>query len=228
MNGDAQARDLPAPPGVQAPITIVISDGHEMVRAGLCLLLAREPDLAVVADVPDATGAGQALAEHDARVLVLDLGLPGGASLTAVPALRESHPGTAIVVVALRRDPELAREALGLGVSALVVKSAPAAELIRAIRLAAAGRTYASPELGARLAADSGPRPSADASALELSPRELEVLKLIARGHTNAEIADQLCLSVRTVESHRARIQRKLGRTSRAELVAHARGLGLV
>jgi len=227
VNGDAQVRDVPAPTGVQAPITIVISDGHEMVRTGLCLLLAREPDLTVVADVPDAAGAAHALAEHEPRVLVLDLGLPGPASLAAVPELRESHPGTAIVVVALSSDPELAREALGLGASAFVVKSAPAAELIGAIRLAAAGRTYLGPELGARLAMNSGRRPITDASARELSRRELEVLKLIARGHTNAEIANRLYLSVRTVESHRARIRRKLGRASRAELVAHARGLGL-
>ncbi len=110
-----------------------------------------------------------------------------------------------------------------------MVKSAPGAELIGAIRLAAAGRTYLSPELGARLAIDSSRRHRADESAgRELSRREVEVLKLIARGHTNAEIADQLYLSVRTVESHRARIQQKLGRSGRAELVAHARGLGLI
>lgn len=229
MNGDAQARDVTAQTGSNEPITIVISDGQEMVRAGLCLLIAREPDLVIVADVPDGASAARALAEHDARVLVFDLGLPGRASLAAVSDLRESHPDAAIVVIAPQSDPELAREALGLGASAFVVKAAPGTELIGAIRLAAAGRTHLSPELGARLATARGRRSSSDASvARELSLRELEVLKLIARGHTNAEIANQLYLSVRTVESHRARIQRKLGRTGRAELVAHARGLGLV
>lgn len=213
----------------EPPIAVVISDGHEMVRAGLCLLLAREPDLVIVSDVSDATAAGRAVADHDAGVLVLDLGLPGPASLAAVPGLRESHPGTAIVVLALQSDPELAREAFGLGARAFVVKSAPGAELVAAIRLAAAGRTYLSPELEARLAIDDGRhRGAGEPTGGELSRRELEVLKLIARGHTNAEIANQLYLSVRTIESHRARIQRKLGRTGRAELVAHARGLGLI
>ncbi len=229
MSGGAEIRDRTAPTGDREPIRIVISDGHEMVRAGLCLLLAREPDLTVAFDVPDAAAAAGVLAAHHADVLVFDLGLAGAASLAIVPALRESHPGTAIVVLALQSDPKLAREALALGVSAFVVKSAPAQELIGAVRLAAAGRTYLSPELGARLAIDSGRRPSRDESAGRgLSRRELEVLKLIARGHTNAEMANQLYLSVRTVESHRAHIQQKLGRTGRAELVAHARGLGLV
>jgi two-component system response regulator NreC len=210
-------------------ITIVVSDGQEMVRTGLCLLLAREPDLVIVADVSDGAAAASALTAFDPDVLVLDLGLRGPASLAAVPELREAHPRCAIVVLALQGDPELARETLGLGASAFVVKSAPGAELIGAIRLVAAGRTYLSPELGAQPAIDRNRRHGPDGpGGRELSRRELEVLKLIGRGHTNAEIANQLYLSVRTVESHRARIQQKLGRTGRAELVAHARGLGLI
>ena len=135
--------------GWQDQITIVVSDGQEMVRTGLCLLLAREPDLIVVADVRDAGAAAGAIDAHDPDVLVLDLGLRGPASLTVVPELREAHPGCAIVVLAMPGDPELARETLGLGASAFVLKSAPGDELIGAIRLAAAGRTYLSPELGA-------------------------------------------------------------------------------
>lgn len=220
-DGGAQA-------GWEDRITIAISDGQEMVRAGLCLLLDREPDLVIVADVSDTAAAGRALTARDPDVLVLDLGPRGPASLTAVPELRAAHPRCAIVVLAPQGDPELARETLGLGASAFVLKSAPGAELIGAIRLAAAGRTFLSPELGAQLAVD-GSRPGRDEPAgRELSRRELEVLKLIGRGHTNAEIANQLYLSVRTVESHRARIQQKLGRSGRAELVAHARGLGLI
>ncbi|MDQ2896733.1 MAG: response regulator transcription factor, partial [Actinomycetota bacterium] len=136
MSEDPVVRDGTAPTGGSEPIRIVISDGHEMVRAGLCLLLAREPDLTVAFDVPDAAAAARVLAAHHADVLVFDLGLPGAASLAVVPALRESHPGMAVVVLALQSDPKLAREALNLGVSAFVVKSAPAQELIGAIRLA--------------------------------------------------------------------------------------------
>lgn len=215
--------------GVEDRITVVISDGQEMVRTGLCLLLAGEPDLVIVADVPDAGATAGALAALEPDVLVLALELRGPASLAMIPELRQAHPGCAIVVLALEGDPELAHEILGLGAGAFVVKSAPAAELIGAIRLVAAGRGYLSPEPGARPAIDGSRRPGPDEPpGRELSRRELEVLKLIGRGHTNAEIANQLFLSVRTVESHRGRIQQKLGCTGRAELVAHARGLGLI
>ena len=216
-------------PGGEEAVTIVLSDGHEMVREGLCLLLAREPGLTLVADVADGAAAARALGAHDPDVLVLDLGPVGPAGLVTVARLREAHPACAIVVLALHGDPGLAREALNLGASAFVVKTAPGAELIGAIRLVAAGGTYLSSVLGARLAIDGDRRHRFDESAgRELSRRELEVLRLIGCGHTNAEIAGQLYLSVRTVESHRARIQQKLGRSGRAELVAHARGLGLI
>lgn len=229
MTGEPGSAGVLPRVGADDPITVVISEGHEMIRAGLCLLVAREPDLVIVADVSEGAAAARALVAHAPDVLVLDPGLPGPASLAAVPELREAHPDCAIVVLALPGDPELAREAFALGASAFVVKSAPAGELIGAIRLAAAGRTYLSPELGAPRAIASGRRHGPDESAgLALSRRELEVLTLIGRGHTNAEIATQLYLSVRTVESHRARIQQKLGRSGRAELVAHARGLGLI
>lgn len=207
-------------------ITVVLADAHEMVRDGLRLVLEREDGIAVLADVPGPLEAEAALHAGDPVVLVLDPGLPGAADLAPVAALHGAFPDTAIVIVAVQSDPELAGEALRLGASAYVLKSAPAAELVRAIRLAAGGGTYLSPELGARLAGrDSrrGARPGPD----ELSRRELEVLRLIAGGYTNAEIAHQLYLSVRTVESHRARIQHKLGLSGRAELVAHARALGL-
>ncbi len=107
-----------------------------------------------------------------------------------------------------------------------MLKEAAQAELIQAVRLAAAGRTYLSPELGARLAAEVPGAPHGPPDAF--SPRELEVLRLIALGHTNAEVATQLYLSVRTVESHRARIQQKTQRSSRAALVAYTRELGLI
>ena len=205
------------------PITIVLCDGHAMVRAGLRLLLERESNLLVLADVATATEADDAVAGLAPTVLVLDLGTPSPEQLEPVQRVRSGHPGTAIVAIAAVPDPELAREVLRLGAAGFVPKAAGPEQLLDAVRAAAVGRTYLSPELGALLAAESGYRGVDD-----LSRREIEVLRLIARGHTNAEIAAQLVLSVRTVESHRARVQAKLKISGRAELVARARDLGLV
>jgi two-component system response regulator NreC len=158
------------------------------------------------------------------QVLILDVNLPGGSSIPAIPRFLQSAPETKIVILTMQSDPELAREALRAGATGFVLKEAAEAELIEAVRLAAAGRTYLNPEGGARRAAAG---PSAAGPPDDLSVRELEVLRLIALGHTNSEIASQLFLSVRTVESHRAHIQQKTQRGSRAELVAYAREHGL-
>jgi two-component system response regulator NreC len=156
---------------------------------------------------------------------VLDLNLPGGSSLEAIPTMRLQAPMTAIVVLTMQDDPSFARQALQSGALGFVLKEAADDELLGAIRLAAEGETYLNPRLGARLAA-APPEPAGPPD--DLSDRELEVLKLIALGHTNAEIAAQLYLSVRTVESHRAHIQQKTRRSSRAELVRYALEHGLV
>jgi two-component system response regulator NreC len=152
-------------------------------------------------------------------VLVLDLSMPGEPSLPAIPRILESSPETSIVVLTMQNDPAFARDALRAGALGYVLKEAADSELVQAVRLAAQGRTYLAPELGARLAAEQ-PKPARAPD--ELSAREAEVLRLIALGHTNRDVARALGLSVRTVESHRARIQQKTGRTSRADLVAYA------
>jgi two-component system response regulator NreC len=146
--------------------------------------------------------------------------MPEGSSLPAIPRFRDASPETRIVVLTMQNDAELAREALLAGATGFVLKEAAETELIQAVRSAAEGRTYLNPELGARLATET---PGGSRSPDDLSPREVEVLRLIALGHTNSEIAKQLFLSVRTVESHRAHIQQKTQRTSRAALVAYAR-----
>lgn len=218
----AAGTDTPGP--AVTPITIILADDHELVRAGLRLLLEREPGFEVVSEAGDLDGTERRVAAHRPTVLVLDVNMPEGSSLPAIPRLRESVPETRIVVLTMQSDPELAREALRAGAIGFVLKQAAASELIAAVRMAAEDRTYLSPELGARLAAEA---PVTRSAPDELSRRELEVLRLIALGHTNAEIAGQLYLSVRTVESHRAHIQQKTGRSSRAELVTYARELGL-
>jgi two-component system, NarL family, response regulator NreC len=204
-------------------ITIVLADDHVVVRSALRLLLEAEPDIKVVAEAGDADAAVRYVTGHRPTVLILDLNMPGGSGLQAIPKIRSQAPETQIVVLTMQDETAFAREALRAGVLAYILKEAASEELVKAVRLAAAGKTYLQPELGARLAAEpEAPTPD------DLSDRELEVLKLIALGHTNNEIAKQLYLSVRTVESHRAHIQQKLGLTNRSELVRYALDRGLV
>jgi len=209
-----------------APITIVLADDHAVVRSGLRMVLDRESGMEVVSEAGDAESAVRTVLGHKPRVLVLDLNMPGElTSLDAIPRIAEVSPVTRVVVLTMQEDPEFARQALRAGASGYVLKEAADDELVEAVRRVAGGDTYLNPSLGARLAAaplePSGPPD-------DLTEREVEVLRLIALGHTNAEIAGQLFLSVRTVESHRAHIQQKLGRATRAELVRYALDHGFV
>lgn len=205
-------------------IRVVIADDHRVVRTGLRMVLDAEPDIAVVAEAGDVPSAERAVRAHRPHVLVLDLNMPGEQSLPAIPRFVADLPETAVVVLTMQQDPAFAREALRSGARGYVLKEAADDELVQAVRLARAGRTYLNPELGARMAAEPPPSGPPD----DLTARELEVLRLIALGHTNAEIAQQLFLSVRTVESHRAHIQQKIRRSTRAELVRYALDHGLV
>jgi len=206
-------------------ITIVIADDHAIVRSGLRMLLEAEEDLAVVAEAGDVPSALRYVRAHRPSVLILDLNMPGDPSLPAIETVRDSSPETKVVVLTMQNDPAFAREALRGGALGYVLKEAADSELVEAVRLAAQGRTYLHPELGARLAAEP-PAPSGPPD--DLTEREVEVLRLIALGHTNNEIAGQLYLSVRTVESHRAHIQQKLRLSTRAELVRYALDKGLI
>jgi two-component system response regulator NreC len=206
-------------------ITLLLADDHAVVRAGLRLLLDAEEDMSVVGEAGDVAEVMRKVMGHRPRVLILDLNMPGESSLAAIPRIFEASPETSIVVLTMQNDPEFAREALGAGALGYVLKEAADTELVEAVRHAARGERYVNPGLGVRLATEQG---SSDRKQAALSPREAEVLALIAAGHTNMEIANQLYLSVRTVESHRAHIQRKTGRSTRAELVALAREQGLV
>lgn len=201
-------------------ITLVLADDHAVVRTGLRLLLEAEPDMTVISEAGDVDGTVRAVLGHKPDVLVLDLNMPGAAtSLEALPRLAEASPATKVVVLTMQEDPQFARQALQSGALAYVLKEAADSELVEAVRRAAVGETYLNPRLGAALAAapcePAGPPGN-------LTDREAEVLRLIALGHTNAEIGEQLFLSVRTVESHRAHIQQKLHVSSRADLVRYA------
>jgi two-component system response regulator NreC len=207
----------------QAAVRIVLADDHVVVRSALRMLLEAEPEFEVVSEAGDAEEAARKVRGHHPQVLVLDINMPGGSGLAAVPKIREESPETQVVVLTMQNEPAFAREAMQAGALGYVLKEAADAQLVQAVRMAAAGETYLQPELGARLAAEpDGGTPD------DLSDRELEVLRLIALGHTNSEIAEQLFLSVRTVESHRAHIQQKLRLTTRSELVRYALERGLV
>jgi two-component system, NarL family, response regulator NreC len=203
-------------------ISIVLADDHEVVRAGLRLLLQNEEGMNVIGEAGDVPGALRLVQTRRPDVLVLDLNMPGSPSLSAIATVKDA---CAVVVLTMQSDPVFAREALQAGARAYVLKEAAGAELVTAVRAAAAGGTYLNPHLGALIAVE--PSPSS-VEPDDLSDRERDVLRLLALGHTNAEIGDRLFLSVRTVETHRSHIQRKLDRTTRADLVRYAIEHGLI
>ncbi len=201
----------------------MIADDHGVVRRGLRGVLESGGVFDVVAEAADLEAARRYTRAHRPDVLVLDLNMPGGSSLDAIPEIRAENPATQIVVLTMQDQPDAARRALSAGALGYVLKEAAEAELVDAIRRAAAGQTYLNPRMGAALAA--APPPGAPDN---LSEREMQVLRMLALGHTNAEIAGELFLSVRTVENHRANVQNKLGLATRAELVRYALKRGLL
>jgi two-component system response regulator NreC len=209
------------------PITIVLADDHAVVRRGLRLVLDGEDGFEVVAEAGTTDDAVRLIKAHRPAVAVLDLNMPGSmaSSLDALPALAAEAPGTRVVVLTMQEDPQYARRALAAGANAYVLKESADRELVEAVRRAAAGEVYLNPQLGARIAA-APPAPAGPPD--DLTEREAQILRMIALGHTNTEIGQQLFLSVRTVESHRAHVQQKLGRTSRAELVRYALDHGML
>lgn len=213
------AAPLESPPveGTQPLISLVIADDHVVVRRGLRILLERIPDFEVVAEASDAPAALAAVEEGHADVLLLDLNMPGR-PLEVLSEITRSAPQVAVVVLTMEQDPAFARRALEAGAKGYVLKRAAEEELVDAIHAVAAGQTHLSRDLETALA-----KPAEQTGEpRELTERETEVLRLIARGHTNVEIARELSLSVRTVETHRTRVQQKLSISTRPELVRYA------
>jgi two-component system, NarL family, response regulator NreC len=208
-------------------IRVLIVDDHAVVRAGIRLLLDREEDIEPVGEA----GTGRE-AIFEARslkpdVILMDVVMPDQTGLEALPTLLHERPETKVLLLSMQDDPRYVREAFAAGASGYVLKEAADAEVVTAIREVARGGRYVNPELGARLvAADADARRRAEDDPL--SDREREVLRLLALGHTNQEIARQLYISVRTAETHRAHIMRKLNLSTRADLVRHAMDQGLL
>ncbi|HEY2535563.1 MAG TPA: response regulator transcription factor [Solirubrobacteraceae bacterium] len=212
-------------PGVDRPIRVIIADDHAVVRDGIRMVLEREAgEFDVVAEAADVPSTIREVREHRPDLLTLDLTMPGGSSLAALPSCFVAHPTLAVAILTMREDPEYARQALRAGARSYVLKEAEPSELLQAFRLAVAGGNYLHPRLGALMAAgDESP-----ADGIALSEREREVVRLIANGYTNPQIAEQLHVAERTVKTYRARAIEKLGFSSRSEITAYARKLGLV
>jgi two-component system, NarL family, response regulator NreC len=208
-------------------VRVLVVDGRPSARAGLLLVVCAEDDLAAVGE---AGSVDEAIAEARALrpdVIVLDAALCKQGEGDVVQALAQAHPTGKVVVLSVQDEPQDVREAFELGASGYVLKQAVETELVSAIREVAAGGRYVSQDLGARLiVAETAERRGADGD--RLSDREREVLRLLALGHTNQEIAQKLHISVRTSEAHRAHIMQKLGLSTRAELVRYALGKGML
>jgi two-component system response regulator NreC len=211
-------------PAKDRPIEVMVADDHAVVRDGIRTVLEREVgEFRVIAEVADVPAMVRAVGERKPDLLILDLTMPGGSSLAALPSCFIAHPTLAVAVLTMREDPEYARQALRAGVRSYVLKEAEPAELLRAFRMAVAGSTYLHPRLGAQMAAG-----EEDTDGVALSEREREVVRLIADGYTNPEIAEQLGVAERTVKTYRARAIEKLGFSSRSQITAYARRAGLV
>jgi two-component system response regulator NreC len=208
-----------------ATIRVLLCDDHALVRSGLRRLIESEPRFEVVGEAADAEEAVAFVGHERPDVLLLDVVMPGRSGIEAIPDLIAASPETRILVLSMQDDPSYVRQAFSAGAKGYLLKEAADAELVQAIQDVAVGHRYVHPALGARLvaaAANGHDRTAAD----PLSEREHEVLRLLALGHTNQEIAKQLFISVRTAETHRARIMQKLRLSSRAELVRYALATG--
>jgi two-component system, NarL family, response regulator NreC len=208
-------------------IRAVVVDDHAVVRSGLKLLLEREEDIDVVGEAGNAKDAIFRVRAFKPDVVLLDVVMPGRSGIDVLPALLSESPDTKALVLSMQDDPRYVREAFAAGASGYVLKEAADEDLVAAVREVAAGGRYVHPALGAKIvAAEAEERAAAEADPL--SDREREVLRLLALGHTNQEIAKLLYISVRTAETHRAHVMQKLRLSTRAELVRYALAHGLL
>ena len=208
-------------------IRVLVVDDHAVVRTGLRRVLDAEPDIEAVCEAPNAERAIFEALEHKPDVVLMDVMMPGKSGIEGMPALLQAVPEAKVLILSMQDDPRYVREAFEAGASGYVLKEAADSEVVSAIRAVASGERYLHPALGAKLVAAETEERNRAASD-PLSDREREVLRLLALGHTNQEIAKMLYISVRTAETHRAHIMQKLGLSSRAELVRYALSEGLL
>lgn len=205
-------------------VRILIVDDHGVLRAGLRALLSAEFDLEVVGEAVHGLEALDIAVKFNPDVILLDLSMPGPSGIEVARELRQKLPKVQILVLTVHEDETLLQEAIRAGASGYILKRAVESELIDAIRAVSRGEVYVHPAMTRALLNTLAPAPTAQgASAEPLTPREIEVLRLIAQGHTNRQMADLLNISIRTVESHRSNLMNKLSLRSRVELVRYAK-----
>jgi two-component system response regulator NreC len=203
-------------------IRILLADDHTVLRAGLRALLAAQHDLEVVGEASDGGEAVRLARALAPDVVVMDIGMPGTSGMDATARIRREIPAIRVLILSMHDDQGYLRQALKAGASGYVLKKAADTELLVAIRAAARGEVFLDPSMAKGLVEEVvRPSPGSRGPAL-LSAREEDVLRLLARGHTNQQIADRLCIGVKSVETYKARLMEKLGLKGRAELVRYA------
>ena len=204
-------------------INVILADDHEVVRTGIKLLLEADPDIAVVAEAAEGTQAYSLVAQHKPQVLLLDISMPPGQSgLVACEKVARDFPDTKVIILTMFAEPEYLLYTLRGGAAGYVLKNSTPEQLRQAVHDIAAGGSYIHPTMASLLAKHAENPEANDPSFQQLSSRELEILQLIARGHTNKEIGERMFLSVKTVEAHRSKIFKKLHLKTRADAVDYA------
>ncbi|HEX9899212.1 MAG TPA: response regulator transcription factor [Candidatus Methylomirabilis sp.] len=209
-------------------IRILLADDHAVLRAGLRALLAAQDDLEVVGEASDGAEAIRLCQTLRPDVVVMDIGMPGVSGIDATARIKRDLPGTKVLILSMHDDRGYLRQVLRVGASGYVLKKAADTELLAAIRAAARGEVFLDPTLAKALVDEVMEPKTAGGEPPALSHREREVLRLLAHGHTNQQVADRLCISVKSVETYKARLMEKLGLKGRAELVRHALQHGLL
>ena len=210
------------------PVSILIADDHGLIRAGLSALLKDVTDILVVGEAADGLEVLRMTAELHPEIVLMDISMPGMNGIEATRRLSEISPETRVLAMTVHEDEDMLREMMRAGAFGYIIKRAAESELINAIRVVSQGYMYVHPALTQALFKDISPHAAAnDLDRVTLTAREIDVLRLLARGYTNRQIAQELNISSRTVEGHRSNLVSKLGVSSRVELMNYAEDFGL-
>ncbi len=204
------------------PFRLIIADDHELVRRGVAQLLEAEPDLEIVGEADSVAGAVAAATEHAPDVVILDVHLPDGSGVEACREITRQHPGTRVLMLSAFADEQAFVAAVLAGASGYLLKRIDAAEIVSSVRRVASGESLLDEEFTERLLAKSRDADLGDPLLARLSPQELRVLDLIAQGHTNREIGEQLYLAEKTVKNYVSNLLSKLEMSNRSEAAAYA------